>query len=468
MKFLQIHSFYPHYLRSFYAARPGLATQSYELQFDVLLSDGFTASHLYAPPLARLGYDARLLIGNCEPLQRAWLAENSSSSFGGHWLYDVTRKQVEAYRPDVLYISDPITFDSRFVRSLSYRPHVVYGWRAAEFPAWVDMTSFDLILSNEQGCMRQAESHGARATQHFRPGFPEWIASQVSMEPKSYDAVFCGQITPLHTRRIELLNRLAQYADKTHAFAPHLFIRSGLEHEALCGGSYTHPALWGLDMHRAVKRGKVCINSVIDFAKGEAGNMRQFEVTGTGSFLLTESNPTLAQQFEPGREVETYQSFEELVEKISYYLTHDNEREAIARRGQERCLKDHGMTTRSQELFGIAQSRLSGSAPRRTVTKIVEDQSPDGSDSSPSALLSRAAQALQADRVAESYKLILSAQTISETCPFLLYLRALCLLKLDRFPDAVEDLTEELKRYPDNQPAHDLLQQVIAALHAAS
>jgi hypothetical protein len=69
-------------------------------------------------------------------------------------------------------------------------------------------------------------------------------------------------------------------------------------------------------MHREIKRTKIGLNTVIDFAKGEAGNMRQFEIAGTGTFLLTEFHPQLTSQFAIGTEVETYATEEELFEKI--------------------------------------------------------------------------------------------------------------------------------------------------------
>jgi spore maturation protein CgeB len=57
--------------------------------------------------------------------------------------------------------------------------------------------------------------------------------------------------------------------------------------------------------------------------------------------------------FEPGKEVVAYRSPEECVELVKYYLEHDKEREAIARAGQERTLREHTYYHRMQELVEI-------------------------------------------------------------------------------------------------------------------
>lgn len=463
MKFLQLHSFYDRYLDAFYAARSDFERQSEAVQLSALLDDGFSCSHLFAPPLALLGVETRLVIGNCAPLQRRWCAEAGVAPPSyAHWLYETPRKQIDKFRPDVLYISDPITYDSRFVRSLSYQPSLVVGWRAAEIPRWVDLTSFDIVLSHEHSCRKQAEDHGAKSTQFFLPGFPEWVAQRVATEPKALDLVFCGQITRHHTRRRDLLNRLTAYAEAANTFTPHLFVCTG--DEAPCAARFAEPALWGLQMHRAIRRGKINLNVGIDLFESGAGNMRQFEVTGTGSFLLTEKSDGLARHFSPGTEVETYSCFEELVEKTDYYLKHDQAREAIARRGQARCLAEHGMGRRSREMLELLNNALLSPPKRQNqrsalAIEVTSEQSCASSD--PAELLIQALAELKENRIDEGYKLVLEVQALGGTYPWLYYIRACCLIQLDKIAEALEDLTQEIALFPDNHSARELQQQVI-------
>jgi spore maturation protein CgeB len=90
----------------------------------------------------------------------------------------------------------------------------------------------------------------------------------------------------------------------------------------------------------------------------EAGNMRLFETTGSGVFLLNEFMPNIREYFEPGLEVEVFRSEREMLEKIAFYLANPDRREAIARRGRERCLAEHSMECRIPELEAIVHKYI--------------------------------------------------------------------------------------------------------------
>jgi len=56
---------------------------------------------------------------------------------------------------------------------------------------------------------------------------------------------------------------------------------------------------------------------------------------------MTENTPDMNQLFEVGRKIVVYDNFDDLVEKIRYYLSHENELEAIAKAGQKACIERH-------------------------------------------------------------------------------------------------------------------------------
>lgn len=360
MKFMQIHTFYQAYLDQFYRGKPGLETRSFAEQMRIIAADGFSAAHLFAPYLADLGHETRFVIANCVPLQFQWARENGyplpRSSEEMHQLAAI---QVETFQPDVLYLSDPIVFDSHFVRRLSSKPPLVMGWRTAVIPPSTDWSEFDLMLSSDEGCRQRALELGVTAVETFRPGFPSFLAHAVADQPRDLDVVFTGQMTDEHRQRLSYLLEVGKAPlgwDGEFSLAYYL---SCAAPDRLPAGvrMYDKGAVWGLDMHRALRRAKISLNFHIDIT-GKGQNMRVIETTGTGTLLLTEASEDLGALFEPGREVETYDSKEELLEKIYYYLKHEDEREAIARRGQERCLRDHSMERRAMVFESIIRKHL--------------------------------------------------------------------------------------------------------------
>jgi len=361
MKFLQIATFYDSYLLEFYKNNKHLANTSYEEQFSSLLKDGFGASHMIAPYLVKLGYDSRLIITNCQPAQFQWATENSLSFNQEKWFYEIVINQIETFRPDILYILDPINFDSKFIRSLTWKPSLILGWRAASIPHGIDWTEFDAILSNLSSCQKQALTLGAKSTEIFFPGFPVYIADAVQNVQKEKDVVFSGQCGGEHKKRIDYLNAVAKAPlGITGEFSIGFFISANPQLLPAGIAMNNYGARWGLEMYRMLKKGRIVINIHLDIARDEnrANNMRLFETTGVGSFLLTDYLNHIDDYFEPGKEIDTFKNQSELIEKIYYYLSHSEEREAIASRGQQRCLRDYSMTKKSEEFDMIIQKHL--------------------------------------------------------------------------------------------------------------
>lgn len=79
--------------------------------------------------------------------------------------------------------------------------------------------------------------------------------------------------------------------------------------------------------------------------------LRDFEVPMSGGFYLVEYMEELEEFYEIGTEIVCYDGPKDLVAKIKYFLAHSDEREAIARAGRARCLRDHTWQKRFQTAF---------------------------------------------------------------------------------------------------------------------
>lgn len=86
-------------------------------------------------------------------------------------------------------------------------------------------------------------------------------------------------------------------------------------------------------------------------------NMRTFEALGTGSFLLTNWLPTIEELFVDGKELVTYKTLDDMVEKAKYYLAHDKEREKIAEAGYKKVAKLHTYQNRIRTILDVIKTK---------------------------------------------------------------------------------------------------------------
>ena len=81
--------------------------------------------------------------------------------------------------------------------------------------------------------------------------------------------------------------------------------------------------------------------------------LRCIDVMGAGGFLLTNYQEDMLMFFEPGVDFVYYESRQDLLEKIDYYLKHDEERRAIAASGHEKVAKYHTFDLRVAEMIKV-------------------------------------------------------------------------------------------------------------------
>src|SRR5205085_7112017 len=85
------------------------------------------------------------------------------------------------------------------------------------------------------------------------------------------------------------------------------------------------------------------------------GNMRLFEATGVGAFLLTDFKDNLHALFEPDREVAVWRSVDDCLVAIDRALGDPESRAAIAAAGQARTMAQHTYRHRAAEILGFVE-----------------------------------------------------------------------------------------------------------------
>ena len=80
---------------------------------------------------------------------------------------------------------------------------------------------------------------------------------------------------------------------------------------------------------------------------------RDFEVPMSGGLYVTEYHPELATVYDLGREIVTYEGFEDLRDKIQDLLAHPEKAEEIRQRGYQRARRDHSWEMRFETIFRL-------------------------------------------------------------------------------------------------------------------
>lgn len=78
---------------------------------------------------------------------------------------------------------------------------------------------------------------------------------------------------------------------------------------------------------------------------------RIFDVLACGGFCLTNYQPEVAEYFVGGEELVMYTSMEDLVAKVDYYLSHEEERAQIAKTGYCKVMKEFALEKKVQEMY---------------------------------------------------------------------------------------------------------------------
>lgn len=374
MRILIVDIYYRPFLHWCYGQHPGLEHQLYSEQLHFLLSQCFGTADFYSFNLMKLGHEAKEIIANCEPLQRQWARENGlrmerhwpkftlrhwhglpfpmlHRNYG--WLFGILVEQIKAYKPDVLYVQDLGWIPQDILGKIREYVHLVVAQHGSALPHPEACVGYDLILSCVPTFVESFRKLGVRS-EFLALGFEAKVLQWLERTGVQYKVTHIGGYDAVHNERNMMLERVAQrvgvdfWGYGIHNLPPDSIIRQNFRGIA-----------WGLDMYKIRHNSWITLNKHINSVAGRfAANQTLYEATGVGTCLVTDMKDNLNQLFELEKEVLTYTSAEECVEKLCYLLNHDGDREAIAHAGQQRTLCEYTYYHRMQELVEILEKHL--------------------------------------------------------------------------------------------------------------
>lgn len=104
-----------------------------------------------------------------------------------------------------------------------------------------------------------------------------------------------------------------------------------------------------INMHRSHNDESVNQNQINITAASP--NPRTFEICACATLQLTDVRSDLSKFYTPGVEIETYASTEEMLAKIDYFLSHEQDRREIALRALARTMREHTYAHRLNQVL---------------------------------------------------------------------------------------------------------------------
>ena len=107
------------------------------------------------------------------------------------------------------------------------------------------------------------------------------------------------------------------------------------------------------EMPKAFRCSKINLNFTVRTIKTGIP-LRVFDILGAGGFLITNYQEELTEYFGLGEDLVVYENEEDLVDKVAYYLQHEEERRRIAENGYRKVKEYHTYQLRLREMLRIA------------------------------------------------------------------------------------------------------------------
>jgi spore maturation protein CgeB len=79
--------------------------------------------------------------------------------------------------------------------------------------------------------------------------------------------------------------------------------------------------------------------------------MRMFEATGVGTMILNDEGTNLSSLFVTGKEIETYKTIDEAIEKVRYYIANPEKALEIGKNAQLRTVNEYNYENYVKILF---------------------------------------------------------------------------------------------------------------------
>ena len=254
------------------------------------------------------------------------------------------REACISFNPDIVFIVKGVTIKPntlkfikiRGIKSVSWSNDDMYGWHNRSYWYSKGLKYYDLVVTQKSYNCDSHELPSLGAKTYFQnKAFEPTIHKPVD-DCKAFDCVHAVVfIGAKEQDRLEHLLYLAEHGIQVHIYGWVIKEPNPLHDNIIIHNRF----LYEEEFSAALGCSKIALNFLRKMNR-DLQTSRSIEIPAVRGFMLAERTDEHMQLFKEGKEAEFFSSKEELLEKVNYYLQHDQERLAIAKAGYERCFKD--------------------------------------------------------------------------------------------------------------------------------
>lgn len=193
-----------------------------------------------------------------------------------------------------------------------------------------------------------------------RDAFPNCPNPIYLWQPVDTKAYFPLRSTETHEHDISFVGWVSQRPDRREFMEAAM----ALPYRVYVGGGQRERYVSDEEYERILRTSRISVN----FSQSGAADAwhfkgRAIEITFSGAMLLDNLNYHTSRFFEPGKEYVGFTSKDDFLDKVRYYLTHDAERAAIARRAHEKAAANYGPRQFWEKVFDRLEIPYRGQKP---------------------------------------------------------------------------------------------------------
>jgi len=257
---------------------------------------------------------------------------------------------VEEKKPDYFFTQKGEILSPELIRKFKKKGCITIYWcfDAAMGDWYIPIASeHDFAFSNNEDHVLKLREAGISNVEWMHQGFAREFfgieGGETFVSPCYADLAMIGTMgSPIYNRRCESALLLKKYGFDIKWWGPHLArnFTNIKYHLKGVGNIWAGREVYTKDFADVIRHIKIFIGEDADIpiTRKYLSN-RSFAVMGCGGFYLCRRTPGVEYAFEIGKEIDVFDTDDELITKVKYYLKNENERKRIATAGQKKVLE---------------------------------------------------------------------------------------------------------------------------------